>query len=114
VIQALEGLVDVAGQGLGLVARADVDALGEIGLATQDSPRLVDKRLDRPGKKVPFLPIFASASSICGPPPCTTTGFMPTSFISTTSSAKSCCSDGSVIALPPYLMTMVLPWNWRM
>ena len=28
--------------------------------------------------------------SICGPPPCTTTGFMPTSFSSTTSWAKDC------------------------
>src|ERR1035441_7412030 len=39
---------------------------------------------------------------------------MPTSLSSTTSSAKSCCSAGSVIALPPYLMTMVLPWNFLM
>ena len=31
--------------------------------------------------------------SICGPPPCTTTGFMPTSLSSTTSRAKSALSD---------------------
>src|SRR5664280_1459364 len=39
---------------------------------------------------------------------------MPTSLSSTTSSAKSCCRPGSVMALPPYLMTMVLPWNFLM
>ena len=54
------------------------------------------------------LPSFCSSSPICGPPPCTTTGFMPISFSSTTSSAKSSCSAGSVIALPPYLTTIVL------
>jgi hypothetical protein len=32
--------------------------------------------------------------SICGPPPCTTTGLMPTSLSSTTSSAKSACRPG--------------------
>src|SRR5205085_10565846 len=36
------------------------------------------------------------------------------SLSSTTSSAKSCCSEGSLMALPPYLMTMVLPWKRRM
>jgi hypothetical protein len=41
------------------------------------------------------------------PAPCTTTGFMPISLSSTTSSAKSSCSATSVMALPPYLMTMV-------
>jgi hypothetical protein len=39
--------------------------------------------------ELPFLPRRFSAVSICGPPPCTTTGFMPTSLSSTTSSAKS-------------------------
>ena len=62
----------------------------------------------------PFLPTRFSSSSICGPPPCTTTGFMPTSFSSTTSRAKSCFSFSSVMALPPYLTTMVLPWKRRM
>ena len=33
-------------------------------------------------------PIFFSALSICGPPPCTTTGFMPTSFSRIRSRAK--------------------------
>src|SRR3954451_18388660 len=49
-----------------------------------------------------------------GPPPCTTIGFRPTYFKSTTSRAKSSRSDGSVIAAPPYLITTVRPWNSRM
>src|ERR687896_431498 len=49
-----------------------------------------------------------------GPPPCTTTGFMPTYLRSTTSRAKSSFSSGSVIAAPPYLITTVRPWNSRM
>src|SRR3712207_1304830 len=49
-----------------------------------------------------------------GPPPCTTTGFIPTYFRSTTSRANSSRSSGSVIAAPPYLITIVLPWNSRM
>ena len=36
---------------------------------------------------------------------------MPTSFSSTTSRAKLFFSFSSVIALPPYLMTIVLPWK---
>ncbi len=53
-------------------------------------------------------------SLICGPPPCTTTGFMPTSRMSTTSCANRSASAGSSIALPPYLITTVLPENSRM
>src|SRR4051794_24882312 len=49
-----------------------------------------------------------------GPPPCTTIGFSPTYFRSTTSRAKSSRSAGSLIAAPPYLITTVLPWNSRM
>src|ERR671936_2241795 len=48
-----------------------------------------------------------------GPPPCTTTGFIPTYLSSTTSRAKSSVSSGSVIAAPPYLITTVRPWNSR-
>ena len=58
-----------------------------------------------------WMPIFFSRSPICGPPPCTMTGFMPTSLSITTSRAKPAFSAGSVIALPPYLMTMVLSWK---
>ena len=46
---------------------------------------------------------------ISGPPPCTTTGFMPTYFMSTMSLATSSRSAGSAIAAPPYLMTTVRP-----
>src|SRR2546423_9525536 len=49
-----------------------------------------------------------------GPPPCTTTGFIPTYLSSTTSRANSSRRAGSVIAAPPYLMTTVRPWNSRM
>ncbi len=57
------------------------------------------------------MPIFFSRSPICGPPPWTMTGFMPTSFSITTSRANPALSAGSVIALPPYLTMMVLSWK---
>ena len=38
------------------------------------------------------MPIFFSRSPICGPPPWTITGFMPTSFSITTSRAKPALS----------------------
>ena len=46
---------------------------------------------------------------ICGPPPCTTTGWIPTFSSATMSSAKAALSVSSVIALPPYLTTTILP-----
>jgi len=46
---------------------------------------------------------------ISGPPPWTTTGFMPTSFMSTMSAATWSRRSGSVIAAPPYLITTVVP-----
>ena len=61
-----------------------------------------------------LMPILVSRSPICGPPPCTITGFMPTSFSITTSRAKPAFNAGSVIALPPYFTMMVLSWNRRM
>src|SRR5262245_17016650 len=39
---------------------------------------------------------------------------MPTSFMSTMSRANVCVSSSVIIALPPYLTTMVEPWNLRM
>ena len=57
------------------------------------------------------LPMRSSSLPICGPPPCTTTGFTPTSFIRTMSRAKPALRASPSIAAPPYLMTMVLPWN---
>jgi hypothetical protein len=57
------------------------------------------------------LLIFSRSSMlpICGPPPCTTIGFMPTCFISTTSRAKSLATFSSPMAWPPYLTTTVRP-----
>ena len=49
-----------------------------------------------------------------GPPPWTTTGFIPTSFNRATSRAKDAFSSGVVIAAPPYLITIVSPANSRM
>ena len=49
-----------------------------------------------------------------GPPPWTTIGFSPTYLSSTTSRAKSSHNSGSLIAAPPYLITIVLPWISRM
>ncbi len=51
---------------------------------------------------------------ISGPPPCTTTGFMPTRRSRTMSSANSSCRRGDVIAAPPYLTTRVVPQKRRM
>ena len=56
-----------------------------------------------------FLPIRVSHSPICGPPPCTTTGFIPTHLRSTMSRAKLRVISRSTIAFPPYLMTKVAP-----
>ena len=51
----------------------------------------------------------SSMAPICGPPPCTTMGLMPTCFSSTTSRAKVSANSGSPMAWPPYLMTKLLP-----
>ena len=63
----------------------------------------------RPSTLRGSMPSPRKVSSICGPPPCTTIGFMPTYFISTTSRTKLSWSVSSVMALPPYLITNVLP-----
>ena len=60
------------------------------------------------------LPRRAISSPIWGPPPCTTTGRMPTECSSTMSSAKRSASVGSVMALPPYFTTTVGAGNRRM
>ena len=49
-----------------------------------------------------------------GPPPCTITGFIPTSLSRATSRAKDAFRPGVVMAAPPYLMTIVAPANSRM
>ncbi len=61
-----------------------------------------------PSTKRVSLPMRSSTLPICGPPPCTTTGWMPTCLSSTTSRAKSCLSASSTMALPPSLITTVL------
>jgi hypothetical protein len=55
------------------------------------------------------MPSRRSIALICGPPPCTTTGRTPHWRRKTTSSTKACLSSSLVIALPPYLMTIVFP-----
>ncbi len=50
-----------------------------------------------------------SMSLICGPPPWTTMGLMPTCFSSTISRAKTSASSLSTMAWPPYLITKLLP-----
>ena len=54
-------------------------------------------------------PSCFSMESTCGPPPCTTIGLIPTVFNNTISRANELSSSGSVIALPPYFTTRVLP-----
>ena len=82
--------------------------------STHSTTSMVSASVTRmPWMKVDFLPTRSSASSICGPPPCTTTGFMPTSLRSTTSCAKASFRSWSTIALPPYFTTIVLPWKRR-
>src|SRR4051794_32542092 len=68
----------------------------------------------RPSRNSGTIPSRSMSALICGPPPCTTTGRMPTDRMSTTSSANCRARAGSVIALPPYLTTTVVPKNRRM
>ena len=56
----------------------------------------------------------SSIALICGPPPWTTTGLMPTCLSSTMSRAKPSASAAEPIAWPPYLTTKVLPAKRRM
>ena len=59
--------------------------------STISTTSMVSRSVTRmPCTNSPFLPTRFSMSSICGPPPWTTTGFMPTSFSNTTSRAKEC------------------------
>ena len=68
----------------------------------------------RPSTKSLSMPRRASILAICGPPPWTTTGLMPTCFSSTTSRAKLWASAASPMAWPPYLMTTLRPAKRRM
>ena len=55
------------------------------------------------------MPSRFSIWAICGPPPCTTIGLMPTCFNRTTSRAKESPDMPSAMAWPPYLTTKVWP-----
>src|SRR5881296_3367673 len=60
------------------------------------------------------LPSRFMRAPICGPPPWTMTGLMPTRRSKITSSANGSLRSARSIAAPPYLMTTVLPRNSRM
>src|SRR5215510_4303977 len=67
-----------------------------------------------PPTKRGSLPRRFINAPICGPPPCTITGLMPTRRSRMTSRANGCLRSACSIAAPPYLMTTVLPRNSRM
>mmetsp|Transcript_43005 Transcript_43005/g.104116 ORF Transcript_43005/g.104116 Transcript_43005/m.104116 type:complete len:238 (+) Transcript_43005:285-998(+) len=61
-----------------------------------------------PSKRV-STPTVSSMFEICGPPPCTTTMRIPKFCKAATSWQNPALSSGDVMALPPYLTTIVLP-----
>ena len=63
----------------------------------------------RPPRNSEVMPSRESIEEICGPPPWTTTGWMPHRFMNTMSWAKARLRFSSIIALPPYLITTILP-----
>src|SRR5438093_465792 len=67
-----------------------------------------------PPTKRGSLPRRFIRAPICGPPPSTMTGLMPTSRRRITSLANNSFRSARSIAAPPFLMTMVLPRNSRM
>lgn len=64
----------------------------------------------RPFAKRLSTPTFLSISLMAGPPPCTSTTRTPSSVRVTRSFITAFFKLSLIIALPPYLMTMVLPW----
>ena len=62
-----------------------------------------------PLMKVESFPSFLRSELICGPPPWMITGLIPMYFIMTMSMANISFKFSSVMAWPPYLITMVLP-----
>src|SRR5437667_1138187 len=60
------------------------------------------------------LPSRFMRAPICGPPPWTMTGLMPTKRSRITSSANGSLRSARSMAAPPYLMTTVFPRNSRM
>ena len=63
-----------------------------------------------PARNSDSMPSRSSIALICGPPPCTTTGWNPASRRKTMSSANASLSLSSVMALPPYFTTTTLSW----
>jgi len=61
----------------------------------------------RPPANCDCTPAFFSIASICGPPPCTTTGLIAVCSRSTMSRANERATSSSPMAWPPYLMTIV-------
>ena len=64
----------------------------------------------RPPRNSDWMPSRSSIWEIWGPPPCTTTGRNPAKRRNAMSSAKARLRVSSVIALPPYFTTTILPW----
>src|SRR5262252_1132455 len=67
-----------------------------------------------PPRKRGSLPNRFIRAPICGPPPWTMTGLIPTRRRRITSSANGSLRSARSIAAPPYLMTIVFPRNSRM
>jgi hypothetical protein len=59
-----------------------------------------------PSMKVDWIASRFSIALICGPPPCTTTGLMPTCFSSAMSRPNCTARCSSPIAWPPYFTTI--------
>ena len=62
-----------------------------------------------PSTKVDWIASRFSIALICGPPPCTTTGFTPTCLSNAMSLPNCSARCSSPIAWPPYFTTMVAP-----
>ncbi len=62
-----------------------------------------------PSRNSVLTPSRSSIWLICGPPPCTTTGWTPHCFISTMSRAKASMLAASPMAWPPNFTTIVVP-----
>ena len=59
----------------------------------------------KPFENCDEMPSFFNIAPICGPPPCTTTGFTPDCSSSTMSRAKLRPTLSSPMAWPPYFTT---------
>ena len=64
----------------------------------------------QPATNSDSMPSLSSIREICGPPPCTMTGLKPANRRNAMSSAKARLRTSSVMALPPYFTTTILPW----